>query len=48
VLPKNAVHDTMLLFGAAELVLVAPVALLLRSPPEITGGAISTAGCQPT
>jgi MFS family permease len=36
-------HDTMLLFGAAELVLVAPVALMLRSPPEITGGAISTA-----
>jgi MFS family permease len=37
-------HDTMLLFGVAERVLVAPVALMLRSPPEITGGAVSTAG----
>ena len=35
-------HQTMVLFGAAELVLVAPVALMLRSPPEFTGGAIGT------
>lgn len=40
-------HETMLLFGAAELVLVAPVALMLRSPPEITGGETSTTGGRP-
>lgn len=39
-------HYTMLLFGALELVLVAPVALLLRSPPDLTNGAISTTAGQ--
>jgi MFS family permease len=34
-------HDTMLLFGGAELVLVAPVTLMLRSPPKITSGETS-------
>lgn len=40
-------HETMLLFGAAELVLVAPVALMLRSPPEIIGGETGTTAGRP-
>jgi MFS family permease len=35
-------HHTMLLFGVTELILVAPVTLMLRAPPAVTNGAINT------